>query len=200
MSTTYALDNYFPLSYSYISDSASIAIEKTKSVETQPKTGWPYYSNLVKSIINIYSIPFLRPHETEKTRPIIASRTSTASFLSTEIGMDILKLIYYIKPSSEINMIKDIENMTLLDVVVSYSKIKEVRSIYFQKYLEEIQIYVLIKTNRYDYDLMDKLMDVEYEIRNKNPDLIFEFFYPPADMSKKEDFIHPLSQCIYMSE
>lgn len=198
MSTTYALDNYFPISYSYISDSASIAIEETKSVKTQPKILWPF--NLVNNIINIYCTPFSRPYGTEKLETIIASRTTTASFRSIKIEMDILRLIYYIKLSSEINMRLEIEKMSLFDVVVSYSQIKEVRSIYFQKYLEEIQIYVLIKANRYDYDLMDKLIDIEYEIRKKYPDLIFEFFYPPADISKKEDFIHPLSQCIYTSE
>lgn len=92
---------------------------------------------------------------------------------------------------------KELEQEALLSVVSNFSEVEKVKSIYLQRYREEIQIYVLLFISQYDSDLMDTLLDIEYNIRKKYPQLVFEFFYPPARISEKKDFIHPQAQCIY---
>jgi hypothetical protein len=94
---------------------------------------------------------------------------------------------------------KEMEHEALLNLAMEFSKVEKVKSIYFQRYREEIQVYVLLSISRYDSDLMDILLDREYDIRKRFPELVFEFFYPPADISDKKDFIHPQAQCIYAS-
>lgn len=92
---------------------------------------------------------------------------------------------------------KELELHALLDVVTSFKEFKEVKSIYCQKYREEIQIYILLLIDKYDEDLFDKLIRTEYKVRKRHQNLIFEFFYLPAGIIKKEDFIHPKAQCIF---
>lgn len=57
--------------------------------------------------------------------------------------------------------------------------INKIKSIYIQKYKGEIQIYILLSITDYNDDLMDALLDIEYNIRKKFPELVFEFFYIP---------------------
>lgn len=92
---------------------------------------------------------------------------------------------------------KEQKQEVFFKIVKEFSKIEKVKSIYTQEYEEELQIYILLSINRYDYDLMSNLLDIEYEIRKKYPEIVFEFFYPPAGTSDKKDFIHPRAQCIY---
>jgi hypothetical protein len=80
---------------------------------------------------------------------------------------------------------------------LDFSKIEKVKSIYVQKYREELQIQILLAITNFDSSLMDVLLDKEYDIRKRYSGIIFEFFYPPAGISYKDDFIHPHAQCIY---
>lgn len=105
----------------------------------------------------------------------------------------ILDLILYVEEFEK----EDLERAALLSIAANFAKIKQVKAIYVQKFREEIQIYILITSDRYDGNLMDELLDIEYEIRKKYSSLIFEFFYPPVFISDKTDFIHPQAQCIY---
>jgi hypothetical protein len=91
-----------------------------------------------------------------------------------------------------------LEQLALSIIVQKFRKIEKVKSIYVQRYREELQIFVLLLGNKYDANLMDDLLDIEYEIRKMFPDIVFQFFYPPASISEKEDFIHPQAKCIYM--
>jgi len=93
---------------------------------------------------------------------------------------------------------QELEQEAFFLISRKFSKIKKVKSIYVQRYREEIQILVLLSTNQYDDDLMDTLLDIEYDIRKMFPEIVFEFFYPPAGISEKKDFIHPQAECIYM--
>jgi len=105
-------------------------------------------------------------------------------------------ITYFIKKKRDFI---ELEHEALLNVAMEFSEVEKVKSIYFQRYREEIQVYVLLSISRYDGDLMDILLDREYDIRKRFPELVFEFFYPPADISDKKDFIHPQAQCIYAS-
>lgn len=116
---------------------------------------------------------------------------------TTEIKID-YGILSAIRPYYKIEKDpKELEQSALIDILASFSKIEKVKSIYFQRYRDEIQVYVLISVEHYDSKLMDTLLDAEYEIRKKYIQLIFEFFYPPAGLSEKEDFIHPKAQCIF---
>jgi hypothetical protein len=91
----------------------------------------------------------------------------------------------------------NLEGLALYEIAKKFRRVKEVKSIYVQKYGEELQIFVLVSVEKYDDDLMDKLLDMEYDIRKRFPELVFEFFYPPANVSEKKDFIHPQAECIF---
>lgn len=117
---------------------------------------------------------------------------------TTEIPME-----FYI-PSTIIPTVEhaknpqELEQSALSTISTKFSKIEKVKSIYVQRYREEFQIHVLLSINQYDDDLMDTLLDIEYDIRKMFPEMVFEFFYPPAGISEKKDFIHPQAECIYM--
>lgn len=85
----------------------------------------------------------------------------------------------------------------LFTVASRFGKVEKVKSIYFQKYREELQVQILLSITQYDSALMDTLLDIEYDIRKKYPERVFEFFYPPVGISDKKDFIHSKAQCIY---
>jgi len=91
----------------------------------------------------------------------------------------------------------DLEQEALLSIAREFSKIEKVRSIYVQTYREELQVYILLTITQYDSELTDTLLDIEYDIRKRYQEIVFEFFYPPVGMSDKKDFIHPQAQCIY---
>ncbi|MEM3793543.1 MAG: hypothetical protein QXS76_01405 [Candidatus Bathyarchaeia archaeon] len=93
---------------------------------------------------------------------------------------------------------KDLLNHMLLDVSATFCRVPEVRAIYFQQYMGEIQFFVLLSIDRYDSQLMDRLIELEYGIRLKYSQTVFEFFYPPAGSSPDRDFIHPAARCIFM--
>ena len=92
---------------------------------------------------------------------------------------------------------RELEQEALLAIAGEFSKVEKVKSIYVQKYREELQIQILLSITQYDSHLMDTLLDIEYDIRKRYPEIVFEFFYPPAGISDKKDFIHPEAQCIY---
>jgi hypothetical protein len=92
---------------------------------------------------------------------------------------------------------RDLERLALYEIAKKFRRVKEVKSIYVQRYGEELQIFILVSVEKYNDDLMDKLLDMEYDIRKMFPELVFEFFYPPARVSEKKDFNHPQAECIF---
>lgn len=114
------------------------------------------------------------------------------------VNYNLLSTWVYMKSLFEIERkLVELEQEALLIISREFSKIDRVDFIYLQKYRDEMQIQILLSIQQYDNKLMDELLDIEYSIRKKYKDLVFEFFYSPADISKKEDFIHPKAQCIY---
>jgi len=91
----------------------------------------------------------------------------------------------------------ELEQEAFLAIAREFSQIEKVQSIYVQKYREEVQIQILLSVTQYDNELMDTLLDIEYDIRKRYTEIVFEFFYPPAGISEKRDFIHPQAYCIY---
>jgi len=92
---------------------------------------------------------------------------------------------------------EEIEQEALMEITAIFGKFKDVQSIYVERFREELKIMILLSVNKYNYDLMDELFDVEYEIRKKYSEIVFEFFYPPTGIKKEKDFIHPEAECIF---
>lgn len=91
----------------------------------------------------------------------------------------------------------EVEQEAFFAIAREFSQIEKVQSIYVQKYREEVQIQILLSVTQYDNELMDNLLDIEYDIRKRYTEIVFEFFYPPAGISDKKDFVHPQAYCIY---
>jgi hypothetical protein len=131
----------------------------------------------------------------------IWEREITKKYVSLDISLIIQKHIkLFWHPLRQREKSEKLKQQALFLIVEKFSKIKKVKSIYVQRYREELQIFVLLFGDKYDADLMDKLLDIEYEIRKMFPDIVFQFFYPPAGISEKKDFIHPQAECIYMNQ
>jgi hypothetical protein len=152
-----------------------------KQVEGSEKTVFLYH---LSSILNDY-LQHTRKIETQ-------SIEISAYFQAFYSAKNIINSMFKIEKEP-----KDLEQDALLSIVNEFSRIKKVHSIYVQKYREELQILILLSIDQYDYALMDSLLDIEYNIRERYPEIVFEFFYPPVGISDKKDFIHPRAYCIF---
>ncbi len=90
-----------------------------------------------------------------------------------------------------------IEESALFCIADKYSKYEKVKSIYVQKYRAEIQFHVLLGITEYDDDLMEDLLDTEYDIRKEFDYLSFTFLYPPVAFVDRKDIVHPEARCIF---
>jgi hypothetical protein len=77
------------------------------------------------------------------------------------------------------------EERVFFDIVRKFSEIKEVESIFIRKYRREVNVFVVVIEDSYNFDLRDKLLDVEYELRKKFFDVVFQFFYLPNSKLNK---------------
>jgi len=141
-----------------------------------------------ENILN-WLLNFISPFSEDKTKTFVYKL------------QDLLR--YYYNSSSLRSLIKGkykvqgLESEILTKIVMDFGEVGEVQSIYVQKHLEEIQVSVLLSIEHYDDTLIDKLLDLEYDIRKAYSDVLFEFFYPPIGPSNKQDFIYPAASCIY---
>jgi len=92
---------------------------------------------------------------------------------------------------------ESLKKEALFCVAYDFGKMKKIKSIYYQEYENEIQVIILLNVEKYDDALMDSLLDIEYSIRKRYADLIFQFSYPLASFASKADFIHPKAICIW---
>jgi hypothetical protein len=72
------------------------------------------------------------------------------------------------------------ENM-FLDIVKRFGEVERVKSIFVRDCRGEVRIFVVIMEDRWDPDLRDVLLDIEYDIRKRFPDVVFQFSYLPWD-------------------
>jgi len=74
----------------------------------------------------------------------------------------------------------------------------KVESIYFERYRESLQFQVLLGIDQYDSDLMDVLLNIEYDIRERWPQKVFQFSYVPVGLTQKDVCVHPEALCVYV--
>lgn len=137
-------------------------------------------------------------HETsiaEKVEFILTQQTLNKK--SALIKIELSNNRCYAQPESrkEFNTEKLKENI-FLKIRDNFSNIKEVESIYIQEYREELQIRVYLNVVEYNDELMDTLLNIEYDIINIYDNIIMDFLYIPK-IVKKKNLIHPQARCIY---
>ena len=86
---------------------------------------------------------------------------------------------------------------TELTIANAYKDVEEVLAIYTQKYRQELQVIVLLSIERYDDDLMYKLLNIEYDLQKENREPLLAFSYIPKVYINKRDIVHPNALLIF---
>jgi len=86
---------------------------------------------------------------------------------------------------------------TELIIANAFKDIDEVTAIYTQRYRQELQVIVLLSIERYDDDLMYKLLNIEYDLQKENRDPLLAFSYIPRVYIDKRDILHPNALLIF---
>jgi len=84
-----------------------------------------------------------------------------------------------------------------LEVVNKLRAIKQVIAIYAQRYRSELQIIVFLKSDKYDNELIHKLLDIEYELQKQFRDPVLAFSYIPRIYKNRRDIVHKNAKLIY---
>jgi hypothetical protein len=86
----------------------------------------------------------------------------------------------------------------LLEIAARFSRHGEVQAVYCQQYRDEIQIIVPIDTPSFSVDILDRLLDDEYEVRMKANDIILSFSYPALGATCRMEVVHPTARLLYV--
>jgi hypothetical protein len=89
------------------------------------------------------------------------------------------------------------EDELQLRIVAEFGQIDEVESIYIQQQGYELKVTILLSINKYDDELMDKLLDTEYILQCDIKEPLLSFSYIPKIYSEKSDILHPNSMLIF---
>ncbi|MGB3479445.1 MAG: hypothetical protein WBB67_09820 [bacterium] len=91
----------------------------------------------------------------------------------------------------------NLEDRAFFEIMCTFSPIEAVAAIYVQRYRDEIHIHVPLTITHYDDDLMNILLQREYNIRKDYPELSLDFYYPPIGETMPSESMHPQAQRIY---
>jgi len=83
------------------------------------------------------------------------------------------------------------------NIINAFKQIDEVESIYVQKYTYEWKVIILLNIKKHDDQLMDRLLDIEYDLQNRDEDPLLDFSYIPKIYNNKWDILHPSSLPIF---
>ncbi len=67
----------------------------------------------------------------------------------------------------------------------AFKLIKEINSITIKKSLNEWVIIILLDNKRYDDMLMNRLLDIEYDLQSRDEDPLLDFHYFPEVQNKE---------------
>ncbi|MBM3118489.1 MAG: hypothetical protein FJ006_02890 [Chloroflexi bacterium] len=91
----------------------------------------------------------------------------------------------------------EIINLAMARVAEAYSKVEDVSAIYVYRYLDDTNFVILLENTKYSRSLMDRLLQLEYDLLKQNPLLTMHFFYMPKLYEGRTDVIHPGAELIY---
>ena len=103
----------------------------------------------------------------------------------------------YINGLAEIQEDKLTEDEIPFRIVAEFVQIDEVESIYMQKFDYELEIAILLSIDKYDDELIDKLLDIEYALQNEIEEPLLSFSYIPKIYNDKSDILHPNNILIF---
>ena len=83
------------------------------------------------------------------------------------------------------------------NIVNAFKQIDEVESIYVQRYTYEWKVIILLSNEKHDDELMDRLLDIEYDLQNRDEDPLLDFSYIPKIYNNKWNILHPSSLLIF---
>lgn len=97
--------------------------------------------------------------------------------------------------------LRDVPTKEFVDALAEhFSRHPEVKAVYYQNYLDETQVLVVLETPRWDESLMDRLLEDEYEVRVRAKDHILNFFYPSVTAVPLSDVIHRSARAAYIRD
>jgi hypothetical protein len=89
-------------------------------------------------------------------------------------------------------------NETALHKISSaFWRFDRVTSVFVQKFRREVQVNVLLIVDQYDHDLMDQLLDAEYDLRNALSDLVCSFSYSPVGTEPNRASRHQSARTLF---
>jgi len=84
-----------------------------------------------------------------------------------------------------------------LEVVNRLRCIEQVIAIYTQKYHSELQIVVFLNTDKYDNELIHRMLDIEYELQKQFRDPLLAFSYIPNVYENRRAVVSKTANLIY---
>lgn len=132
---------------------------------------------------------------TRRNQDWFLSKTKNSSTLTDNIDQLMAEALnsaeiyhsFQLVPREEIELI----------VVNKLRNIDEVIAIYSQRYRSELQITVFLKTDKYNNELMYKLLDIEYELHKQFSDPLLTFSYIPRIYENRREIIHPETRLLF---
>ena len=77
-------------------------------------------------------------------------------------------------------------------VARAFYDVGEVKAVYMQRHRYDIRISVLLNSKKYDDELVDKLLDIEYSLHlNEYGDFLLDFYHIPNIDDVRNSAIHP---------
>jgi len=82
-------------------------------------------------------------------------------------------------------------------IVSSYQSINQVKAIYARDDQATHKTVVLLSSVQYDRALMNRLLEIEYELHERFSELFLSFSYIPLLDQRKQDIIHPTFKLLF---
>ncbi len=82
-------------------------------------------------------------------------------------------------------------------IIEKFKNIEKVTAIYIQEYRRELQVIILLGIEEYDDELMDDLLDLEYDLHQEFHDPALSFSYIPRIYANRHDVVHPKALLIF---
>ena len=87
-----------------------------------------------------------------------------------------------------------------LDIADTFSRAADVVGVYVQQFRHETQVIVALRVEEYDYDLMDSLLDREYDLQGRLAGLTLAVQYLPVGASEPAEVAHRSARAIFVRE
>jgi len=102
-----------------------------------------------------------------------------------------------VEESEVVDQSPEADERLLQNLAEAFWPFEQVHAVYVQTYRRELQVIVTLSVENYDRKLMKALIGAEYDLRKENPDIYFNFSYPPVGSVSRDDFMNPASRPLF---